>query len=69
MPSSDSILRRAASVHGSLHCVSCHADLEGKELPHGEELAPVDCGTCHDAIEVEQLLRVMRWTGRPLGPP
>src|SRR5208337_5621390 len=24
----------AASVHGSFGCTGCHADLEGKELPH-----------------------------------
>ena len=36
-----------ASAHGSLACVSCHKDLEGKELPHGEDLSAVDCGTCH----------------------
>ncbi len=37
----------AGSAHASLSCVSCHADLEGKELPHEEDLKPVDCGTCH----------------------
>jgi hypothetical protein len=35
------------SVHGSLTCVTCHADLEGKELPHAEDLAEVKCGACH----------------------
>jgi hypothetical protein len=40
--------RFAGSIHGSLSCVSCHADLEGKEFPHDEELKPVNCGTCHD---------------------
>ncbi len=24
----------AASIHGSVQCVDCHADLAGKELPH-----------------------------------
>ena len=24
----------AASIHGSLQCVDCHAELQGKELPH-----------------------------------
>ena len=35
-----------ASVHGSLGCTNCHADLEGAEFPHP---APkkVTCGTCH----------------------
>jgi len=37
----------AGSVHGSLSCTNCHADLEGKELPHGASLARVNCGTCH----------------------
>jgi nitrate/TMAO reductase-like tetraheme cytochrome c subunit len=40
----------AASVHGqaSLSCVDCHADLDGKELPHPDKLAKPDCATCHD---------------------
>jgi hypothetical protein len=37
----------ANSVHGSLSCTNCHADLEGKELPHGTPVARVSCGTCH----------------------
>jgi uncharacterized protein with PIN domain len=36
-----------ASVHGSLGCTNCHADLEGKDLPHETPLKRVDCGTCH----------------------
>jgi hypothetical protein len=36
------------SIHGSLTCISCHWDLEGKEFPHETNLKPVDCGTCHD---------------------
>ena len=45
--------RVAGSVHGSLQCVACHADLEGKELPHEAALAKVACGTCH-SVEQEQ---------------
>jgi hypothetical protein len=41
------------SAHGSLTCVSCHADLDGKEVPHNVPLARVECGTCH-AIEAAQ---------------
>jgi len=37
------------SIHASLACVSCHVDLEGKELPHAEDLASVACGACHAA--------------------
>src|SRR5574341_132528 len=39
--------RFSSSVHGNLSCTSCHADLEGKELPHSAPLARVDCGACH----------------------
>ena len=35
------------SVHGSLSCTNCHADLEGKDLPHSTPLAKVNCGSCH----------------------
>jgi uncharacterized protein with PIN domain len=37
----------SSSVHGSLSCTNCHADLEGKELPHEAPLKRVDCGSCH----------------------
>ena len=37
----------SSSVHGSLSCTACHADLEGKDLPHSTPLARVECGTCH----------------------
>jgi hypothetical protein len=34
------------SVHGAVGCTGCHADLEGKDLPHGKP-AKVNCGSCH----------------------
>ena len=43
----------AGSVHGSVTCVSCHAGLQGKELPHEAAVARVDCGSCH-TVEQEQ---------------
>ncbi len=33
------------SVHKNLKCMDCHSDI--KELPHQENLQPVDCGNCH----------------------
>jgi cytochrome b subunit of formate dehydrogenase len=33
------------SIHGSLDCTSCHADIT--EVPHEADLKSVDCGTCH----------------------
>ena len=37
----------ASSVPGVPPCPACHADLEGKDLPHSTPLARVQCGTCH----------------------
>jgi hypothetical protein len=37
----------SSSVHSALSCTSCHADLEGKDLPHSTPLARVQCGACH----------------------
>ncbi|MGB9105476.1 MAG: cytochrome c3 family protein, partial [Terriglobales bacterium] len=37
----------SSSIHGSLSCTNCHADLEGKDLPHETPLKRVDCGACH----------------------
>src|SRR5208283_591992 len=33
------------SIHGSLQCSNCHADIKG--YPHPDKVAPVDCKTCH----------------------
>jgi cytochrome b subunit of formate dehydrogenase len=39
----------AASVHPGADCIDCHIDLYGVEsFPHAKELAPADCGDCHD---------------------
>jgi len=46
----------ASSIHSSLSCTSCHASLEGKELPHDTPVARVNCGTCHSG-EAEQLAK------------
>ena len=43
----------AGSVHGEFACTDCHADLDGAELPHAEELQPADCSTCHDDVASE----------------
>lgn len=34
------------SVHGVFDCVNCHTDA-AVEMPHPEDLAPVDCSPCH----------------------
>src|SRR5579863_6691213 len=35
----------SASMHGSLQCNNCHADI--KQYPHPDHFAKVDCKTCH----------------------
>lgn len=35
----------STSVHGSLQCSNCHADIKG--YPHPDKVAPVECKTCH----------------------
>ncbi len=35
----------AASIHGSLQCANCHADIKG--YPHPDHIAAVECKTCH----------------------
>ena len=35
----------SASIHGSLQCNNCHADI--KEYPHPDHIARVECKSCH----------------------
>jgi cytochrome b subunit of formate dehydrogenase len=42
-----------ASIHGEFACIDCHMELDGVELPHDEELEPVDCAMCHDDVAEE----------------
>ncbi len=39
-----------SSIHHQieLECMSCHIDIE--EIPHAEDLEPVDCSMCHDDV-------------------
>ena len=47
------LLTFAASKHGPLACVDCHADLATfTEFPHPDTLKKVDCAGCHDAVGV-----------------
>jgi cytochrome b subunit of formate dehydrogenase len=42
------------SIHAGLDCVLCHQDLAEAELPHADDVAPVDCGACHGAVAAKQ---------------
>ncbi len=58
-----------ASVHGEFGCIDCHMDLDGVELPHDEELEPVDCAMCHDDVaEVFASGPHRKWAEDPLSP-
>lgn len=35
------------SVHQNNSCISCHSDVDMDDLPHAENLQPVNCGNCH----------------------
>ncbi len=37
-----------ASVHGDVQCVDCHVDLAKSDFPHKKNVAPAQCGACHD---------------------
>ncbi|MDM7917260.1 MAG: cytochrome c3 family protein [Candidatus Eisenbacteria bacterium] len=39
----------ANSVHAGFGCTDCHAD--ATEIPHADDLAPVDCGMCHGDVQ------------------
>jgi cytochrome b subunit of formate dehydrogenase len=38
------------SIHAGFDCILCHQDLDGAELPHEEDVAPVECGICHEDV-------------------
>ncbi len=38
----------AGSVHEPISCTGCHSDVDPSNLPHNENLAKVDCSSCHD---------------------
>ena len=37
------------SIHGDSDCDDCHVDFDPDELPHAENITPVECGGCHDS--------------------
>ncbi len=40
------------SVHGKLKCVSCHVGFDPEEVPHKENIQPINCLTCHTDAKV-----------------
>ncbi len=40
----------SSSIHADIGCTSCHEEVDPDDLPHDENLPPVDCSGCHDRI-------------------
>ena len=58
----------AASTHGPLQCVDCHADVASvKEFPHAEKLSKVACGSCHDAVAGKYHDSIHAWAAEKAG--
>ncbi len=43
----------ANSTHGKLNCVSCHVGFNPEELPHKENITPINCKSCHQDAAVK----------------
>jgi cytochrome b subunit of formate dehydrogenase len=56
------------SKHGEMDCVFCHADLAGAELPHADDVEPVDCSLCHEQ-QVEEHERSLHGQAAARGDP
>jgi predicted CXXCH cytochrome family protein len=41
------------SIHQGLDCIACHPDADVEDFPHPEDLAPVNCGNCHDDAQAD----------------
>ncbi|MGE5810068.1 MAG: cytochrome b/b6 domain-containing protein [Ignavibacteria bacterium] len=47
----DKVLR--SSVHKKLACISCHIGYNPEELPHKENIQPINCKSCHSDAGVK----------------
>lgn len=43
------------SPHKKLECVSCHDGFNPEEMPHKENIQPIDCMTCHKDAKIKHL--------------
>src|ERR1051325_5627174 len=58
----------AASIHGPLACVDCHAALaKVTEFPHDEKVAKVACATCHDQVASTYHDTIRAWAKEKAG--
>ncbi len=64
----DNVLNR--SIHKNLNCVTCHTGFDPFEIPHKENIQPIDCKTCHSDAPVKhqfhpQMMKAVRSNGSP----
>ena len=43
------------SPHKKLECISCHDGFNPEDLPHKEDIKPIDCMTCHKDAKIKHL--------------
>ncbi len=60
----EALLKR--STHGKLSCVACHVGFDPFELPHRENIQPLNCTTCHSNPAATHAFhpRMLRASGR-----
>lgn len=44
-----------ASPHKKIECLSCHEGFNPEDLPHKENIQPIDCMTCHKDAKIKHL--------------
>lgn len=44
-----------SSPHRKLECISCHDGFDPEELPHKENIQPINCMTCHKDAKIRHL--------------
>lgn len=59
----ENVLQR--SVHSKLNCVACHIGFSAFDLPHKENITPINCLTCHKDSQTKHLFhpRILRASG------
>lgn len=56
------------SPHKKLQCVSCHIGFNPDDMPHKEDIKPIDCTTCHKDARVKHPFHVQMMRSGPNDP-
>ncbi len=58
------------SPHAKLNCVSCHVGFDPEEMPHKENIEPVQCVNCHKDAPVKHQFhpQILKTQGKGLKP-